>query len=85
MKSNSNFPLAKKRGRPVGSLNKRKVAKKVVAKDSSFKRADADKLLENILTNELVVEQETKILNLEHQAIGYKAVISYLEHKLGTK
>lgn len=23
-----------------------------------------------------------KIVNLEHQAIGYKAVIDYLEHKL---
>jgi len=25
---------------------------------------------------------ETQLANLEHQAIGYEAVISYLEHKL---
>ena len=81
MKSNSK-KVAKKRGRPVGSKNK-SPAKNVIV-DKSFKRvADAEKLFADVLTNELIMEQEAKILNLEHQAIGYKAVISYLEHKLG--
>jgi hypothetical protein len=78
MKSNSKL-VAKKRGRPVGSTNK---AKNVIVKKSFKRVADADKLFENILTNELIMEQEAKILNLEHQVIGYKAVISYLEHQL---
>jgi hypothetical protein len=44
MTSNSNFPLAKKRGRPLGSKNKRvrKVAgKEYTFKDKAFKRSNA--------------------------------------------
>jgi hypothetical protein len=85
MTSNSDFPFAKKRGRPLGSKNKRKVARKVAGKSKSFKQPDDSKLLEKILKTEFLLDQEAVILNLEHQVIGYKAVISYLEHKLGTK
>jgi molybdopterin converting factor small subunit len=82
MTLNSNLP--KKRGRPLGSKNKRKVAKKVGSKDTAFKQADVKKLIQN-LNDSVATEQETIILNLEHQIVGYKAVISYLEHKLGKK
>ena len=82
MTLNSNLP--KKRGRPLGSKNKRKVAKKVGSKDNAFKQADVKKFIKDLNDN-VVTEQETIILNLEHQIIGYKAVISYLEYRLGTK
>jgi hypothetical protein len=83
MKSNSNLP--KKRGRPVGSKNKRKVAKKASAADKVFKQYDPAATLEKIrIIDAMVADQERKIINLEHQIVGYKAVISYLEHKLGT-
>ena len=83
MTSNSNLP--KKRGRPVGSTNKkRKVAKNVAAKDGLFKRFDPAATLEKIRAiDAMVADQERKIINLEHQIVGYKAVISYLEHQLG--
>jgi hypothetical protein len=93
MTSNSNFPLAKKRGRPLGSTNKRtrKVAgKEFTFKDKKFKQVD-EKLRSmpnipsipvSIIKDEIVKDQEIKILNLEHQAIGYRAVINYLEHQL---
>ena len=82
MTLNSNLP--KKRGRPLGSKNKRKVAKKVGSKDNAFKQADVKKFIQDLNDN-VVTEQEAIILNLEHQIVGYKAVISYLEHKLGKK
>jgi hypothetical protein len=88
MKSNSNFPLAKKRGRPVGSKNKRytRPSKKSAAKDALFKQFDPAATLEKIRAiDAMVADQERKIINFEHQIVGYKAVISYLEHKLGTK
>jgi hypothetical protein len=89
----SNLP--KKRGRPLGSKDKRarKVAKKVGSKSKAFKQVDKNlRSMPNIppipvriLKDEIVKDQEIKILNLEHQIIGYKAVISYLEHMLGQK
>ena len=83
MTSNSNLP--KKRGRPIGSKNKRyKRPKNVAAKDGLFKRFDPAATLEKIRAiDAMLADQERKILNLEHQAVGYKAVISYLEHQLG--
>jgi hypothetical protein len=91
MTLSSNLP--KKRGRPLGSKNKRKVAKKVGSKSKAFKQVDKNlRSMPNIppipvriLKDEIVKDQEIKILNLEHQIIGYKAVISYLEHMLGQK
>jgi hypothetical protein len=88
MTSNSKFPLAKKRGRPLGSTNKRKVAKKPAkpaAKIDPFKQFDPAATLEKIrVIDSMLADQERKIINLEHQIVGYKAVISYLEHKVGT-
>jgi hypothetical protein len=89
MTSNSDFPLAKKRGRPLGSKNKRTrtvAGKKYTFKKKAFKQpkinqSDAHKILLTTLVQELT----DRIKSLEHQSVGYRAVISYLEHKLGTK
>lgn len=83
MTSSSKFPLPKKRGRPLGSKNKRRVAKKMAAKDKPFKQAEVYSLAEKLLNDELFNELDVKIINLENQIIGYKAVISYLEFQLG--
>jgi hypothetical protein len=83
-------PVAKKRGRPVGSKNKRirKVAgKEYTFKDKAFKQpkpAAADNLMNDNLR---LIQDNGRLLNainnLEHQVIGYRAVISYLENRLG--
>jgi hypothetical protein len=99
MTSLSKFPLIKRRGRPLGSTNKRgrPAMKKGIGETTTFKQlnAEADRVAkkERELTllkehAELLMERSTlkvKVVNLEHQAIGYRAVISYLEHQLGTK
>jgi tRNA A37 N6-isopentenylltransferase MiaA len=92
-------PLAKKRGRPLGSTNKRKrkPAKKMQVGDTAtFKQlnAEASRVAKkerelNLLKEhaQLLLDQSrlnAKIVNLEHQAIGYRAVISYLEHQFIT-
>jgi hypothetical protein len=98
MTSNSNLP--KKRGRPIGSKNKRykkPAMKKGIGETTTFKQLNAEagrvakKERELALLREhaeLLMERSTlkiKVANLEHQAIGYRAVISYLEHQLGKK
>lgn len=82
----------KKRGRPLGSKNKKKI---VVKPQTKAKVVDWEKLCKHLQTalrdefadNEKLVtkvkELEFKVANLEHQAIGYRAVVSYLENKLG--
>ena len=67
-------PVAKKRGRPLGSKNKRKVAKKVAVKDSSFKQSDKDKLAIKVLIEEMVNEIKSQ-----------RIIISYLENRLESK
>ena len=84
---------SKKRGRPLGSTNKRKVARKIASKDKAFKQVNEQlRSMPNIppipmsvIKDSMIKDQEIKILNLQHQAVGYRAVISYLENKLGTK
>jgi hypothetical protein len=66
---------SKKRGRPVGSKNKRGRPAK------TFKQSDAHKVLLTSLIGELV----EKVKSLEHQAVQYQAVISYLEKKMENK
>jgi len=73
----------KKRGRPLGSKNKKPAAKKA----KSFKRFDPE---ERALTKVVELEKirhnlHNLIDNLEHQAVQYRAVISYLENKLENK
>ena len=47
----------------------------------TFKQADAH----NALLTSLIEELIEKIKSLEHQAVQYQAVISYLENKLENK
>ena len=88
---------SKKRGRPLGSKNKRKPAmKKGIGETTTFKQlnAEAGKVAKKEREAELLKEHaqillersalKLKVTNLEHQAIGYRAVISYLEHQLVT-
>jgi hypothetical protein len=79
----------KKRGRPAGSKNKPKaVATKAKAVDweklcKHLQSALRDEFADNEKLVTKVKEMEFKVANLEHQAIGYRAVVSYLENKLG--
>jgi hypothetical protein len=84
MTSPSKFPLKKTRGRPLGSTSKKKPA----AARKSFKQPNAAAQEEKLLQAHIELMVKTSdlrknIANLEHQAIGYQAVISYLEHQLG--
>jgi hypothetical protein len=72
----------KKMGRPVGSKNKtNKIELVKVVKKPKAAAANNDRL------NDLRFQQEllARIKNLEHQATGYRAVISYLSHQLELK
>ena len=90
MTSLSKKPVAKKRGRPVGSKNKAKPAAKV----KTFKQSDADmqrlKMVGEIVQKNLeLIKDNTELVNhinkLEHQIIGFRAVISYLENQAGLR
>ena len=94
MTSLSKNQVAKKRGRPLGSRDKRarKVAKKV-GKDVVLNQKDIDALLEDLIDSEFLCKKmhdtveslELKIKNLEHKAMQYEVVIDYLETKLEIK
>jgi hypothetical protein len=73
---------SKKRGRPVGSKNKIKRGRP--AKVKTFKQFDpTQRAFAKIIELEKIRENlHNMIDNLEHQAVQYKAVISYLENKL---
>lgn len=79
----------KKRGRPLGSKNKPKVVRgkaKVVDWEKLCKHLQTalrDEFADNDKLTTKIKELEFKVANLEHQAIGYRAVVSYLENKLG--
>jgi hypothetical protein len=82
--------LSKKRGRPVGSKNKPKPAAKV----KTFKQSDANiqrlKMVGEIVQKNLeLIKDNTELVNhinkLEHQIIGFRAVISYLENQAGLR
>jgi hypothetical protein len=80
--------VAKKRGRPVGSKNK------PAAKVKTFKQSDAGmqrlKMVGEIVQKNLeLIKDNTELVNhinkLEHQIIGFRAVISYLENQAGLR
>lgn len=82
----------KKLGRPIGSKNKRKKTTAVAVKPTPFKRSDDEKqkLIERLVDENGYIKMKTlnqelnvRIEKLEHQAIGYRAVVSYLENQLG--
>jgi hypothetical protein len=72
---------SKKRGRPLGSKNKRGRPAK------TFKLRDIEgRALNKIVELEKIRQNLHNVIdNLEHQAVQYKAVISYLENKLEIK
>ena len=74
---------SKKRGRPVGSKNKPKRGRPA----KTFKLRDIEgRALNKIVELEKIRQNlHDMIDNLEHQAVQYKAVISYLENKLEIK
>jgi hypothetical protein len=76
---------SKKRGRPLGSKNKPKRGRQ--AKVKTFKQFDVEsRALAKIVELEKIRENLHNLIdNLEHQAVQYKAVISYLENKLEIK
>ena len=74
----------KKRGRPAGTR-----VKKVPTVESVHNQwqqryyemvAYYEEIMNNVQNNSKAIS--TKIANLEHQAIGYRSVISYLESKI---
>jgi hypothetical protein len=94
MTSLSKKPVAKKRGRPLGSKNKRVV--KVAGKEYTFKNkvfkqpskraSEVSKLQDKILELEMIRERLHSVIDRqEHKAIQYQAVIDYLETKLELK
>lgn len=120
MTSLSKKPVAKKRGRPVGSKNKPKkiilsrtevdlasklgvtpvqLAKeklkltkkrKPAAASKTFKQSDTDAAVHRLMDANLsLIKDNNQLLkvinNLEHQIIGFRAVISYLENQAGLR
>jgi hypothetical protein len=91
MTSLSKNPVPKKRGRPLGSKNKRVrtvAGKKYTFKDKAFKQpnnhaSEINKLQNRILELEMIRERLHSVIDRqEHKAIQYQAVIDYLETKL---
>jgi hypothetical protein len=79
---------SKKRGRPLGSKNKPKRGRPAkTANAKTFKLRDVEsRALNKIVELERIRQNLHGVIdNLEHQAVQYKAVISYLENKLETK
>jgi hypothetical protein len=75
--------LSKKRGRPLGSKNN-----KTAVKTKPFKRSVEQRVLHNIVDENLQLIELSKNLNkqlenLKHQIVGFRAVVSYLENRLG--
>ena len=77
-------PVAKKRGRPVGSKNKKKpAARALVFKRTNNHAAEINKLHNRILELETIRERLHNVIDRqEHKAVQYQAVIDYLETKL---
>jgi len=75
---------SKKRGRPLGSKNKAKRGRPAAKKANTFKQFDVEsRSLTKIVELEKIRQNLHNVIdNLEHQAVQYKAVISYLENKL---
>lgn len=76
-------PVAKKRGRPVGSKNKKTAARAKAFKQSNNHASEINKLQNRILELEMIRERLHSVIDRqEHKAIQYQAVIDYLETKL---
>jgi predicted transcriptional regulator len=83
--------LSKKRGRPVGSKNKVVVKKPAAAATSKpFKQSATEAAVHRLMDANLsLIKDNNQLLkvinNLEHQIIGFRAVISYLESQAGLR
>jgi len=77
MKTSHSEITKKKVGRPLGSKNKPNKKEKLPA--------NQDARLNDLVHQQALLEHMGRIKNLEHQAVGYRAVISYLSHQLGLK
>ena len=78
--------VIKKRGRPVGSKNqvsKPKIVKKFSWEELArqLEKALKQEIKHNNELSEKVSDLNFQASNLVHQAIGYRAIISYLENK----
>lgn len=76
-----------KRGRPVGSTNKTKQKPAAV---KAFKQSDSAAAVHNLMDANLkLIGDNNQLLkaieNLQHQIIGFRAVVSYLEVQAGLK
>jgi hypothetical protein len=85
--------LSKKRGRPLSSKNNltRTVAgKEFTFKEKVFKQSDAEATIHSLVDANLkLIGDNNQLLkaieNLQHQIIGFRAVVSYLEVQAGIK
>lgn len=86
--------LAKKAGVPIESYAKEmfKLSRGRKPVNAKFDWEKIAKRLQTALNDEIKENQglanevsalQYKVANLEHQAIGYRAIVSYLENKLG--
>jgi len=71
--------IKRKRGRPVGTKNKPKPL------EQQIKNWPAADRMPKVDCWAMVNQKTDQISNLNHQIVGYKAVISYLEYQLGLK
>jgi hypothetical protein len=86
--------VKKKMGRPVGAKNMKLIAvstsnvamKSLLKAPASFKdvRAEGERLQADEERLMQLIELQRMVKSLEHQAIGYRAVISYLEHTISS-
>jgi hypothetical protein len=78
--------VAKKRGRPLGSKNKKTAAKAKAFKQPNVVALEINKLRNKISELEMIRERLHGVIDRqEHKAIQYRAVIDYLETKLELK
>lgn len=82
--------LAKKMNVPIEEYAKAKIKinRTAAASRASFKQAEHQRALHNIVDENLRLQEAnrtltSKVENLNHQVIGFRAVISYLENRLG--
>ena len=77
----------RKVGRPKGSKTKMTKADFQKAIEPSLEKLKIVQQMrvETLRLNHVIDRLQTDIANLNHQMIGYKAVISYLENQLGLK
>lgn len=79
--------MKRKVGRPKGSKNKMTKAKFEKAIEPSLEKLKIVHQLrqETLRLHHIIDRLNGDIANFNHQIIGYKAVISYLENQLGLK